>query len=223
MTPSSENDAAPSSVPDRFAAALARLPLVAILRGLRPAEANALGTALVAQGWQLIEVPLNSPDPLASIERLRREFPQALVGAGTVLNVAQVRDVHAAGGHLIVSPNFDADVVRETRRLGLISLPGIATPTEAFAALQAGADGLKLFPAEMMAPAVLKALRAVLPPATALLPVGGITPENMAPWRAAGASGFGIGSALYRPGMDEAAVGAAATRFMRAWAGTIAA
>lgn len=168
-------------------------------------------------------MPLNSPEPLVSIERLRQDFPQALVGAGTVLSAAQVRDVHAAGGQLVVSPNFDAAVVRETVRLGMISLPGVATPTEAFAALQAGAHGLKLFPAELMAPSVLKALRAVLPPAIALLPVGGITPESMAAWRAAGASGFGIGSALFRPGMDAVAVGAAAARFRQAWAGTIAA
>ncbi len=206
-----------------FRAALAALPLIAILRGLRPDEAHDVGQALVSSGWGLIEVPLNSPDPLESIARLARGFPAALVGAGTVLTPAQVREVHAAGGRLVVSPNFDAEVVRETVRLGLVSLPGVMTPTEAFAALAAGASGLKLFPAEMISPAVLKALRAVLPPATALLPVGGITPEGMAAWRAAGANGFGIGSALYKPGKTAGEVAAAAGRFRQAWAGTISA
>ncbi|MDP3247662.1 MAG: 2-dehydro-3-deoxy-6-phosphogalactonate aldolase [Polaromonas sp.] len=203
---------------DKFSAALTSLPLVAILRGLRPDEALPVGQALLATGWRLIEVPLNSPQPLQSIEAMAAALPTALIGAGTVLSAAQVRDVHAAGGQLVVSPNFDPDVVREAVRLGMVCLPGVMTATEAFAALQAGATGLKLFPAEMMAPAALKALRAVLPGPTLLLPVGGITPGNMAAWRAAGASGFGIGSALYAPGMTAAQVAENAMEFMAAYA-----
>ncbi len=204
-----------------FAEAVNALPLIGILRGIHPGEALDVGEVLHATGWRLMEVPLNSPQPLASIERMAGSFPQALVGAGTVLSVADVRNVHAAGGRLIVSPNFNAEVVRETVRLGMVSLPGVITPSEAFAALEAGASGLKLFPAEMISPGVLKALRAVLSPSTLLMPVGGITADNMAAWRAAGASGFGIGSALYKPGMDAAQVRAAAQRFAQAWAGTI--
>ena len=194
------------NLPTRLAAALQQLPLIAILRGLTPAEAPSVGDALVAAGFSLLEVPLNSPQPLESIALLAQTHLNALVGAGTVLTAAQVREVHAAGGQLIVSPNFDADVVREAVRLGLICLPGIATPTEAFAALAAGAHGLKLFPAEMSAPAVLKALLAVLPTGTLMLPVGGITPHTLGPWRDAGAQGFGIGSALYKPGKSADAV-----------------
>jgi len=201
----------------RFAQALRTLPLVAILRGVRPAEAVSIGTALVGEGWQLIEVPLNSPQPLASIEAMTASLPAALVGAGTVLTTAQVRDVHAAGGRLIVSPNFDAQVVRAAVKLGMVCLPGVATVSEAFAALAAGAEALKLFPAEMLTPPVVKAWRAVLDPATALLPVGGITPASMAVYRAAGANGFGLGSALYKPGDDAAAVGAQARAFIAAW------
>ena len=186
---------------DKFTAALGQLPLIGILRGIRPDEASAVGEALTAAGWRLVEVPLNSPDPLRSIAQLANDFPNALVGAGTVLTAADVRNVHAAGGQLVVSPNFNAEVVRETVRLGMVSLPGVITPSEAFGALDAGATGLKLFPAEMVSPAVLKALRAVLPAQALLMPVGGITPDNMAAWRAAGAGGFGIGSALYKPGM----------------------
>lgn len=206
---------------DTFTAALPALPLIGILRGITPDEAVDVGDALCAMGWRLIEVPLNSPQPLLSIERMAQAFPQALVGAGTVLCAADVRNVHAAGGRLVVSPNFNPEVVRETVRLGMVSLPGVITPSEAFAALDAGADGLKLFPAEMIAPGVLKALRAVLTADTLLMPVGGITPDNMAAWRAAGASGFGIGSALYKPGMTAAQVRAAAQQFRDAWAGTI--
>ncbi|MBX3653717.1 MAG: 2-dehydro-3-deoxy-6-phosphogalactonate aldolase [Ramlibacter sp.] len=184
-----------------FKAALDKLPLVAILRGLRPAEAETVGAALTDAGWPSIEVPLNSPDPLQSIATLATRFPQALVGAGTVTTTAQVREVHEAGGRLIVSPHFNAAVVREAVRLGLVCLPGVMTATEAFAALDAGATGLKLFPAEMIPPAAVKALTAVLPPGTLLLPVGGISPANLAAYRSAGAAGFGIGSALYKPGM----------------------
>ena len=152
-----------SPLPDRFATALAHLPLIAILRGLTPAEAPAIGQALVDSGFGLIEVPLNSPKPLDSIAALAAQHPQQLVGAGTVLTPAQVREVQAAGGQLIISPHFDAAVVRAALDLGLACVPGVATPSEAFAALQAGAHALKLFPAELITPPVLKALRAVLP------------------------------------------------------------
>lgn len=204
-----------------FARAQAALPLVAILRGLTPEEAPAIGDALVQAGFGLLEVPLNSPRPLDSIALLARAHPDALVGAGTVLTVAQVRAVHAAGGRLVVAPNFDAAVVREAVALGMVCLPGVLTPTEAFGALAAGAHGLKLFPAEMASPAVVKALRAVLPAGVLLLPVGGIAPDNMAPYRAAGASGFGIGSALYKPGKAAADVARDAARFAAAWRGTM--
>ena len=205
----------------KFAVAIQALPLVAILRGLTPAEAPAIGDALLNGGFGLLEVPLNSPQPLDSIALLAHAHPGALVGAGTVLSAAQVRDVFAAGGELIVSPNFNTEVVHEAVRLGLVCLPGIATPTEAFAALAAGAHGLKLFPAEAASPAVLKALLAVLPAGTLVLPVGGITPQNMAPWRAAGAHGFGIGSALYKPGKRAAAVAQDAAEFVAAYRGTL--
>ncbi|MDQ7956843.1 MAG: 2-dehydro-3-deoxy-6-phosphogalactonate aldolase [Pseudomonadota bacterium] len=203
---------------DKFQSAMQALPLVAILRGLTPAEAEPVGDALVGAGFRLLEVPLNSPEPLASIALLRRRFPDALVGAGTVLDAAQVRAVHDAGGELVVAPNFDAAVVAEARRLGMVSLPGVMTPTEAFGALAAGATGLKLFPAELASPAVVKALLAVLPRGTALMPVGGISPETMQPWRDAGAAGFGIGSSLYKPGKSAAAVAADAIKFVAAYA-----
>jgi 2-dehydro-3-deoxyphosphogalactonate aldolase len=198
---------------EKFAAVFKKLPLVAILRGITPAEAPSIGDALVNAGFGLLEVPLNSPDPLA------HQHPNALVGAGTVLTPAQVREVHAVGGELIVSPNFDAEVVREAVRLGLVCLPGIMTPTEAFSALAAGAHGLKLFPAELASPAVARALLAVLPPGTLLLPVGGIAPGNMAAWRAAGAQGFGIGGSLYKPGKSAAAVQHDASEFIATYAG----
>ncbi len=203
---------------DKLNAALGSLPLVAILRGLTPDEAPGVGNALTRAGWQLVEVPLNSPQPLQSIATLATQHPQALVGAGTVLSAAQVRDVHAAGGQLIVSPNFSADVVREAARLGMVCLPGVMTPTEAFAALDAGASGLKLFPGEMITPAVVKALRAVLPAGTRVLPVGGISQSNMAAYLMAGADGFGIGSALYKPGMTAAQVAASASSFATGYA-----
>ena len=208
---------------EKFATAMRQLPLVAILRGLSPAEAEAVGDAVTSTGFRLLEVPLNSPQPMASIAAMRKRFPDALVGAGTVLTVQHVRDVHAAGGELIVSPNFDAAVVAESARLGMVSLPGVMTPTEAFGALAAGASGLKLFPAELASPAVVKALLAVLPTGTPLMPVGGITPANMQAWRDAGAAGFGIGSALYKPGKSAAAVREDAVRFVAAWNGMLSA
>ena len=200
-----------------LAQALAQLPLIAILRGLTPAEAPAIGQALVDSGFAMIEVPLNSPEPLRSITVLTSQFPQVLIGAGTVMNTEQVKDVHAAGGRLIVSPNFNPAVVAQALALNMVVLPGVATPTEAFAALESGAHGLKLFPAEMISPATLKALRAVLPKAAALMPVGGITPDNMVVYRAAGAAGFGLGSALYVPGRSVDQVQERALAFVRAW------
>ena len=205
----------------KFKTAMARLPLVAILRGLQPLEALAVGKVLVDAGWDLIEVPLNSPQPLQSIATLRKSFPQALVGAGTVLTPEDVRQVHSAGGELIVSPNFNPAVVAEAVRLGMVCLPGVMTASEAFAALAAGASGLKIFPAEMITPMVLKALRAVLPAETLVLPVGSISPLNMPAFRAAGANGFGIGSALFKPGMTPAQVAESAAGFKAAWAGTM--
>ena len=196
---------------------LQQLPLVAILRGLTPAEAPAIGQALTTAGFLLLEVPLNSPQPLDSIAALAAQHPHLLIGAGTVMTTGDVRNVQAAGGRLIISPHFDAQVVHEALRLGLACMPGVATPSEAFAALQAGAHALKLFPAEMIAPAVVKAMRAVLPASVALLPVGGVGPDNMAAYRQAGASGFGIGSALYKPGQSAADTAAAAQRFIQSW------
>ena len=192
-----------------FDAALARCPLIAILRGVTPNEVVAVGEALFDAGFRLIEVPLNSPDPLDSIARLAKAFAgRAVIGAGTVLSAVDVAAVQAVGGTMIVSPNANIEVIAATSKAGLVSLPGIATPSEAFAALAAGATALKLFPAEGASPAVLKAIRAVLPAGVRVLPVGGITPESMAPWLKAGAAGFGIGSALYSPGLapDQIAV-----------------
>lgn len=206
-----------TDLPTAFGAALARLPLIAILRGLTPAEAPAIGGALTGAGFGLLEVPLNSPEPLSSIRALRERCPGALVGAGTVLTPQQVREVHAAGGQLVISPCFDAAVVRETLALGMVALPGVFTPSEAFGALAAGAHALKLFPAEMSSPAALKALKVVLPQGVPLLPVGGIAPEGLGAWHAAGAQGFGIGSALYKPGKTDVAVQESAQAFAAAW------
>ncbi len=201
-------------------ACLQQLPLVAILRGLTPAEAPAIGQALTQAGFGLLEVPLNSPQPLDSIAALAAQHPEQLIGAGTVMRAADVRNVQAAGGRLIISPHFDVEVVHEALRLDLACMPGVATPSEALAALRAGAHALKLFPAEMIGPSVVKALRAVLPPTVPLLPVGGITPDNMAAYRQAGASGFGIGSALYRPGRSAEQTAQAAQAFIAAWRAT---
>lgn len=196
--------------------ALSQLPLIAILRGLTPDEAPAIGQALVDHGFSIIEVPLNSPQPLQSIAALAHQFPDTLIGAGTVLTSQQVRDVHAAGGRLVVAPNFNPTVVAEALALGMVVLPGVATATEAFAALEAGAHGLKLFPAEMISPAAVKALRAVLPSDTALLPVGGITPDTLQAYRQAGATGFGLGSALYARGFTASQVSDNARAFVKA-------
>jgi len=197
---------------------LAELPLVAILRGLRPEEAVVVGDALVEAGFRIIEVPLNSPEPFASIRLLVERFGErALVGAGTVTDPAEVTRLRDAGGGLVVMPHGDVEVIRAAKAAGLACVPGVATPTEAFAALKAGADALKLFPAEVLGPAALAAWRAVLPAGMGALPVGGITPENMAAWRVAGAAGFGLGSALYRPGAAAADVARQARRFVDAW------
>ena len=200
-----------------FEQALHHLPLVAILRGITPTESVAVAQVLTQEAWQLLEVPLNSPAPLDSIAFMRQACPQALVGAGTVLTAQSVRDVHAAGGQLIIAPNFSPAVAAQARALGLLYIPGVATPSEAFAALEAGAHALKLFPAEMITPVVVKALRAVLPTAVRLLPVGGIGVGNMAAYRQAGANGFGIGSSLYKPGMTAEQVRAQARAFAAAW------
>lgn len=183
--------------------------LVAIIRGVTPDEVEAVGEAIFAAGIRIIEVPLNSPDPFESIRRLSvRMGDRALVGAGTVLNVGQVREVERAGGRLVVSPNTNPDVIRATARAGMVSAPGYFTPSEAFAAIDAGATALKLFPAEAASPMVVKAQRAVLPKDLPLLIVGGVTPANMQPWLAAGANGFGLGSGVYRPGQGPDEIGA---------------
>jgi 2-dehydro-3-deoxyphosphogalactonate aldolase len=202
---------------------LAELPLIAILRGITPDEAVPVGLALAEAGFRIIEVPLNSPQPLRSIELLARALgDRCLVGAGTVLGAAQVDAVARAGGRLIVMPHGDPAVIRAAKARDLWCAPGIATPSEAFAALAAGADALKLFPAELLQPPVLKALRAVFPAGTLFLPVGGITPQNLGPYVAAGAAGFGLGSALYKAGMEPARVQANARAFVQAWRDLVA-
>jgi 2-dehydro-3-deoxyphosphogalactonate aldolase len=198
--------------------ALRRTGLVAILRGIKPDEVAAIGDALFAAGFRIIEVPLNSPDALDSIRILRASLPRdCLVGAGTVVQRAQVVDVQRAGGELVVMPHSDPVVIRAALAARLPVMPGVATATEAFAALAAGADALKMFPAELLGPAVLKAWRAVLPAGTPLVPVGGITPEKLAGFVAAGASGAGLGSALYYPGASAGDVAARASAFVDAW------
>ncbi|MBX3618596.1 MAG: 2-dehydro-3-deoxy-6-phosphogalactonate aldolase [Rhizobacter sp.] len=193
-------------------------PLVAILRGLTPAEAQPLARALFGEGWAIVEVPLNRPGALDCIAAIAAMAPpQALVGGGTMLTVADVNDVHAAGGRLMVAPNCEPAVIRRAAELGMLAAPGIATPTEAFTALNAGAHALKLFPAEMVGHAGLKALGSVLPAGTPLWPVGSITPASLAAWVQAGATGFGIGGALYQPGVSAAQLVQRAGQFLDAW------
>jgi 2-dehydro-3-deoxyphosphogalactonate aldolase len=202
------------TVADDLFATLAGAPLVAILRGVRPEEAVAIGRALVAGGVRVIEVPLNSPDPLSSIAALATDLDgRALVGAGTVMTTTEVAAVADAGGRLIVSPTVDAEVIAATRARGLASLPGAFTPTEIAAAHRAGADAVKLFPAEVMGIGGIKAVRAVFPPAVRMIAVGGVTPDTARAMLAAGCVGLGVGSALYRPGATPAEVAAAAAAF----------
>ncbi len=191
-------------------AALTACPLIAILRGLTPDEAPAIGKALVDAGFGVLEVPLNSPRPIDSIRLLAAAHPMVLVGAGTVMTPADVDAVAEGGGRLIVMPHADHALVAHAKANGLVCVPGVATPTEGFAALAAGADALKLFPGEMLTPAVVKALRAVFPRDTMMIPVGGVSERTMPDYWAAGADAFGIGSALYRPGLTAAAVAARA-------------
>ena len=193
--------------------------IVAILRGVRPDEVLDIAAALRDGGVGIIEVPLNSPAPLRSIELLARDFGQdLLIGAGTVLTPAEAEAVARAGGQLIVSPNIDASVVRRTRELGLLSMPGVATPTEGFAGLAAGADALKLFPAELLTPPIMKAWRAAFPKNAAMFAVGGVSVANVAAWKAAGAAGVGVGSALYQPGRTAAEIAPLARALTEAWA-----
>jgi len=197
---------------------LQRFPFIAITRGLLPAEAVDCAQVLADEGFTIIENPLNSPEPYDSIERLADHFgEQVLIGAGTVTEVEQVKKVKQAGGRVIISPNCDLQVIGAAKEAGLLSIPGVATPTEAMAALKAGADGLKLFPAEMISPAVVKAMRAVLPADTLLLPVGSITADNWQPYFQAGANGFGLGSALYSRGISRQDLRANARAFSDSW------
>lgn len=202
---------------DRFTAAMAACPLVAILRGITPDQAEAIGEVLIAAGIRIIEVPFNSPQPLDSIARLARRFgAKAIIGAGTILDIAQVRAVADAGGQLIVSPATNAAVISASVAAGLVSAPGYFTPTEAFTAIDAGAHVLKLFPAEAASPAVLKAQRAILPANVPIIIVGSVTSATMQPWRDAGASGFGLGSALFKPGQSRQTVAEQAQAFIAA-------
>jgi 2-dehydro-3-deoxyphosphogalactonate aldolase len=196
---------------------LARCPLVAILRGVRPDEVMDIAEALAAAGIAIIEVPLNSPEPVDSVRRLASHFQgRLLVGAGTVRTGAQVDELAAFGCQLIVTPHAAVDVVARAKHHGMLACPGFATPTEAFALIDAGADGIKLFPAEASSPAALKALKAVLPPHVPVLPVGGIDAGNLRPWLAAGAAGFGIGGSIYRPGDTAETVAAKASALVAA-------
>jgi 2-dehydro-3-deoxyphosphogalactonate aldolase len=202
----------------RLDAAFTTLPLVAILRGLTPAEAEATARTLYDRGFRLIEVPLNSPQPFDSIAAIRKLLPSdALVGAGTVMTVEQVSQLADLGAELVVMPHADTEIISAAKAQGMVSLPGVTTPTEAFLALKAGADALKLFPAELIGPRVVKAMRAVLPPDVRLLPVGGITPGTMKPYLEAGVAGFGLGSALYTPGMPLEQIAEHVDQFVVAW------
>jgi 2-dehydro-3-deoxyphosphogalactonate aldolase len=202
----------------RFETALRALPLIAILRGVKPIEVGPIAGALHAAGFRFIEVPLNSPDAFESIARMRRVLPaDALVGAGTVLRADDVDRVRGAGADLVVMPHANPAVIQAAKAARLVCVPGAMTPTEAFAALDAGADALKLFPAELISPRIVKAMRAVLPNAVPLFAVGGVTPDTMAEYVRAGATGFGLGSALYSPGASAELVAAQARRFVEAW------
>ncbi len=196
---------------------LERCPLVAILRGVQPAEAESIGSALERAGISIVEVPLNSPHPYESISILSRSFgSRMLIGAGTLTEPSQVETVAAAGGRLIVTPHADTAIVRAAKAAGLFAIPGFFNPTEAFALLEAGADAIKLFPAEVLGPPMLKALMAVLPKQAIVIPVGGVGVEQIAPWIAAGALGLGVGSAIYKPGDDARAVEAKAQALVAA-------
>jgi 2-dehydro-3-deoxyphosphogalactonate aldolase len=196
---------------------LERCPLVAILRGVQPAEAESICSALERAGIRIVEVPLNSPSPLESISILSHSFgSRMLIGAGTLTDPSQVAQVAAAGGRLIVTPHADTAIVRTAKQAGLFAFPGFFNPTEAFALLQAGADAIKLFPAEVLGPAMLKALRAVLPTTAIVIPVGGVDANKVAPWMSAGAFGLGVGSSVYKPGDDARIVEAKAQALVNA-------
>jgi 2-dehydro-3-deoxyphosphogalactonate aldolase len=213
-------DATGLSLPaaQRLSQALHACPLIAVLRWIDPEEVESVAEILVEAGFLLIEVPLNSPEPYTSIERLARRYgDQALIGAGTVMSPDDVTRVGAAGARLIVMPHADVAVIRAAREHGFACFPGVATPTEGFAALAAGADGLKIFPAEAISPAVLKAWRAVFAKEIPLMPTGGITPQAMSDWVEAGASGFGVGGNLYAPGRSLEQIRARATTFVKTW------
>lgn len=200
-----------------FKDGLAAFPVVAILRGVRPDEVVAVTEALVSEGVRIVEVPLNSPEPLISIAALTEAFAgRALIGAGTVLSVGDVERVAAAGGRLVVSPNTNTAVIAATKRLGLVSSPGFQTPTEAFASLDAGADVLKYFPGEAATPAIVRALSAVIPKSVPILIVGGVAADTIDRWTDTPVAGFGIGSSLYKPGDSAATVGAKAKAFAAA-------
>ena len=207
----------------RLNEALRDCPLVAILRWITPPEVEGVAAAVIDEGFGIIEVPLNSPDALISIERLSRRFgEEAVIGAGTVMSPAAAERVRDAGGTMIVMPHADLDVIQAARSLGMSCIPGVATPTEGFAALGAGANALKVFPAEAISPSVLKAWRAVFAKDIPLLPTGGVTEGSMAAWKEAGATGFGIGGNLYRPGRTASQVREAAKSFAGAWRATSA-
>ncbi len=201
---------------EEFLARLHAMPVVAILRGVRPDEVEGITEAIVAAGVTIIEVPLNSPDPFASIALIAKRFAgRAIVGAGTVLSVADVAQCKDAGAQLIVSPNMRRDVIAASTTEGMLSAPGCLTPTEAFAALDAGAHAVKLFPGELLSPAAVKAVRAVLPKAATVLVVGGVTPDNAAAFQTAGADGFGVGGSIYRAGTNAEQAGRNAAIFVR--------
>ena len=202
----------------RFAEAMSKMPLVAILRGITPEESPPILLALINAGFLMIEAPLTSPQPFETIRLMRAAAPSdVLIGAGTVTTPEEVDQIAEAGGDLVVSPHCNVHLVAAAKRLGLVAIPGVATPSEAFAALGAGADALKAFPAEMITPPILRAWRAVLPAEAPILPVGGITLQSMADYAAAGAAGFGLGSSLYKPHDSVQKVAASAAAFVAAW------